>query len=533
MYGLALYSGGIQVGFSSRGRRKSLVAFLESQTLADSLIPSEQVDPQLNRPEASGSLRSRERHTARSQQNPTVSTEAEAVSKTDELPLEQMLELNLDEALGRSVIEPRHQDRFRVEERLQCATELVFDVAEEPEQLRFAAILARDEPLVMEDVNQDFEALCRLRHGLLGEQRRPVAEVASSILRAEVERRNSPMTIADQISLLRPFAEGQVELDDTDRAHVVQMLSLLEADEPLGSLDLPSMNSWVQGLVLFLLHSASPRQIVNTDREFFKVGTRAASIAAFLVGLRFSRDSYVSEAVFMPLRDHHIRKAIETLNNRTDETRKVRIAALDKKISFGSAEFWPAVSMLVFELGTTPLIADGGKSGVLRLNVSRIVRRLDSAPPKVTFRELEDWNQDEKKLTEILGSIRWKMYPRRKGGVISLHFSENSSDHESWFQRFNAVVLQFKGPVWLVSTDGKTHRLDNAKLFIKEDRLFTNFSLSLERETKELDQARERAGDEVRKKEELDRARKRARAEVRKKMKKAFRRQRERVDGVT
>jgi hypothetical protein len=94
-------------------------------------------------------------------------------------------------------------------------------------------------------------------------------------------------------------------------------------------------------------------------------------------------------------------------------------------------------------------------------------------------------------------------------------------------------VLQFKGPVWLVSTDGKTHRLDNAKLFIKEDRLFTNFSLSLERETKELDQARERAGDEVRKKEELDRARKRARAEVRKKMKKAFRRQRERVDGVT
>jgi hypothetical protein len=94
-------------------------------------------------------------------------------------------------------------------------------------------------------------------------------------------------------------------------------------------------------------------------------------------------------------------------------------------------------------------------------------------------------------------------------------------------------VLQFKGPVWLVSTDGKTRRLDNAKLFIKEDRLFTNFSLSLERETKELDQARERAGDEVRKKEELDRARKRARAEVRKKMKKAFRRQRERVDGVT
>jgi len=442
-------------------------------------------------------------------------TEAEAASKTDELPLGQTFELNLDEALGRSVIEPRHQVRFRVEERLQCATELVFDVAEEPEQLRFAAILARDEPLVMEDVNQDFEALCRLRHGLLEEQRRPVAEVASSILRTEVERRNSPMTIADQISLLRPFAEGQVDLDDTDRAHVVHMLSLLEADEPLGSLDLPSMNSWVQGLVLFLLHSASPRQIVNTDREFFKVGTTAASIAAFLVGLRFSRDSYVSDSVFMPLRDQHVRKAIEKLNVRTDETRRIRIEAQDRKVSFGSAEFWPAVSMLVFELGKTPVFADCGKSGVSRLNVSRIVRRLDSAPPKVAFREFEDWASDEKKLTEILGDLRWKVYPRRKSGVISLHFFNNSSDYESWFQRFNAVVLQFKGPVWLLGTDGKTHRLESAKLFIREDRLFQVFNLGVKEE-----------GDE------LDRARKRARAEVRKKMKKAFKRQRERVESV-
>jgi len=494
--GLALYSGGIRVGFVEPGRRIGLLAFLENSRLADALLPEEEVDPELSKKPKRGSRQapSEYRDTRDSLRMQPEMWPEPADVLDEEVPLERPLKKAAVRTHTQTSVEPQILVELEKEERLQCATELALEIAENPDQLTFAASLARAKRESWTDLGEDLRALCEYRVTRGGKKRRPIAEIAAHIHQLDQERRNSPMVNSEKVELLRRAIDGKWGVSGQDLDYLSEVLSLIEADESLGSLNLSNMTSWVQGVVLFLLHSASPQEVLGISRSYFQVSPEAMSIAAFLVGLRFTRDSYNSESVFMPLRDLHVRSAIETLNDCVDDGNNLVITAQSGSIMFGEDKFVPARAMLVFELvEKCPVLVEDSRFGSMRLQAVRIALPLGADTPRIKFQEIEDWATDRTASSaEILHSLVMGSVPRTKNKKRILDFLGNFTDHERMFAKYQAAMLQFKGSVWVIESSGSCHRFDSPKLRIRENRLIEILSMASQISEGTVDKAKRR-----------------------------------------
>lgn len=515
--GLALYSGGMRVGFVEHGRRIGLLAFLENSRLADALLPTEEVDHDLS---------NTSRHVSQQTQGGDLKT---GVSRQKQPKLwretpepfddDSLLETPRSKTRARTsrpaFVEPRILVELEREERLQCATELALEIAEDPVQLAFAASLARAERESWEDLGEDLRALCEYRVTRGSKNRRPISEIAAHIHELDQERRNSPMINSEKVELLRLAIKSKWGVSGQDLDHLSKVLSLVEADDSLGALNLSKMSSWVQGVVMFLLHSASPQEVLGISRSYFQVSPEAMSIAAFLVGLRFMRDSYNSESVFMPLRDKCVRSAVEILNDCVDEGNNLSITVEPGSIKFGEEKFVPARSMLVLDLEKCPVLVEDTRFGSMRLQAARIVIPLGAEFPRVKFQEIEDWATDRtSSAAEDFHSLVMGSVPRTKNKKRFLDFLENFTDYEKMFTKYQAVMLQFKGFIWVIDTGNVTHLFNSPRLFIRESRLIPILNV-------QSDDVENRLGTSARKKLERD---------LRKQLPKRFLERRERLE---
>jgi len=203
------------------------------------------------------------------------------------------------------------------------------------------------------------------------------------------------------------------------------------------------------------------------------------SIAAFLVGLRFARDSYNPDHVFMPLRDLHVRSAIETLNDCVDDGNNLVIAAQSGSIKFGEDKFVPARAMLVLDLvEKCPVLVEDSRFPRMRLQAARIAIPLGADTPRIRFQEIEDWATDTTaRSAEILHSLVMGSVPRTKNKKRFLDFLVNFTDDERMFATYQAAMLQFKSSVWVIESSGSCHRFDSPKLRIRENRLIEILNL--------------------------------------------------------
>jgi len=478
--GLALYSGGIRVGFVKRGRREGILAFLENAQLAEALLPEEEVDPELSKPAGHvhkpGGKSRRKNDSSSRKQSETLPEMADALGGESLFEFSEEQKIRNHNPISFS---PKIFEELKREERLQCATELALEIAEEPVQLVFAASLARAERESWTGVGEDLRALCEYRVSRGGKNRRPISKIAAHVHQLDQERRNSPMVNSEKIDLLRLAINGKWGVSGQDLDHLSDVLTLVEADDSLGSLNLSKMSSWVQGVVLFLLHSASPQEVIGMSRTYFQVSAEAMSIAAFLVGLRFARDSYNPDHVFMPLRDLHVRSAIETLNDCVDDGNNLVIAAQSGSIKFGQDKFVPARAMLVLDLvEKCPVLVEDSRFPRMRLQAARIAIPLGADTPRIRFQEIEDWATDTTaRSAEILHSLVMGSVPRTKNKKRFLDFLVNFTDDERMFATYQAAMLQFKSSVWVIESSGSCHRFDSPKLRIRENRLIEILNL--------------------------------------------------------
>jgi len=482
--GLALYSGGIRIGFAKRGRRDGILAFLENAQLAEALLPEEEVDPELSKPAGyvhkPGGKSRRKSDSSSRKQSETLPEMADALGG------ESLFEFSEEQKIWNHnpiSFSPKILEELKREERLQCATELALEIAEDPVQLDFAASLARAERESWSGVGEDLRALCEYRVSRGGKNRRPIAKIAAHVHQLDQERRNSPMINSEKIELLRLAINGKWGVSGQDLDHLSEVLTLVKADDSLGSLNLSKMSSWVQGVVLFLLHSASPQEVIGMSRTYFQVSAEAMSIAAFLVGLRFARDSYNPDHVFMPLRDLHVRSAIETLNDCVDDEKNLSITVQSDSIKFGENKFVPARAMLVFDLGIGRVFVEDAQSGSCRLAAARIVIPAGAQIPKVKFQVIEDWKSEI--LTSPVGELQSNFnnlvmgsVPRTKNKKRVLDFLVNFTDSEKMFTKYQVAMLQFKGLVWVIDSSGSCRRFLSPKLRIREEKLVEILNLA-------------------------------------------------------
>jgi hypothetical protein len=229
----------------------------------------------------------------------------------------------------------------------------------------------------------------------------------------------------------------------------------------------------MQGAVMFLLHSASPQEVLGINQSYFQVSPEAMSIAAFLVGLRFTRDSYKSDSVFMPLRDLCVRRAVEILNECVDEGNNLSITVESGVVKFGGVKFVQARLMQVLELEKCPVLVQVGGLLRTRLQAARIVLPLGEGHlPKTKFTEIVDWAKDiAASSAESFHSLMWGSVPQTKKEKTNLLFLQNFADRERMFVKHQAVRLKFSGLVWVIDTGGVSQLFNRPTLFISKDRL--------------------------------------------------------------
>jgi hypothetical protein len=462
-FGLALYSQGVQVGFVADDRSDALAAFLENQTLANSFLSNGEVDDLLTN--RTPKIASRGKGLRGSETKHDVGT-------SEQLTLEIVEQTRNIRKIG--VVSVRHERLASLEreERFQCATELAHEIAEDREQLEFAACLARQELDRGRGLNEDLLALFHMRVGSEPRTRQPLARVAQHILETGLERRNSPMTNEVKIQILELITKEESGVGESDRTSLFKILSLVQADEPLGSLDLSKMSAWVQGFTLFFLHSGSPSEILGISRSYFAVGPEAVSIAAFLVGLRFRRDSYVSDQVFLPLRDLHVRRAVEVLNDRIDDGKKVEITATQTSIMYGDTRFLPAREMRVFEVDNALLYIDVTKDEVYTELATRIIVPIGVADPKLKFGKKDFPKQNfAALLRDHSEDLKRSIRPTRKGRRSFFQFADDNRLYDELIEQTHVAILQFKGPVWISTSDSNVKRFESPKVTIREGRL--------------------------------------------------------------
>jgi hypothetical protein len=474
--GLALYSGGIRVGFSKHGRRIGLLAFLENSRLADALLPDEEVDPELgNMPERVTKRTSGEGHKgSRVRDRKKLEVAIEPPQLFDQGWLTETTESKTKRRIRTPrFVDPRILAELEREERLHCATELVLEIAEQPDQLAFGASLVRAEAKNLQYLSEDLRALCEYRETCDDKNSRPIARIAAHIHKLELERRNSPMVNSEKIELLRLAIKSKWVVSAKDLDHLSKVLSLVEADDSLGSLNFSEMSSWMQGFVMFFLHSASPQEVLGINQLYFQVSPEAMSIAAFLVGLRFARDSYKSDSVFMPLRDLCVRRAVEILNDCVDEGNNPSITVESGSVKIGGVKFVQARLMQVLELERCPVLVQVGRRPRTRLRAARIVLPLGKGHlPKTKFEEIVDWAKDiTASSAESFHSLVWGSVLRIEKEKKSLLFLADFADYERMFVKHQAVRLKFSGLVWVIDTGGVSHLFNRPTLFISKDRM--------------------------------------------------------------
>lgn len=518
--GLALYSSGFKVGFARTGRRIALLTFLENRTDAECLVPSEQIDELLRDREIDssplspatprfGGIRGAKSH---KKQQPKVSSQPQILGLSSDENNGGLIGHSKMPVLGRELVPVKILETLLREERLQCASELVLEVAENSEQLAFAAALAGASDHVRDQLANDLSALCKFRadKGVLGS---PLVEAAQHIIGLEVERRFSPMVNEDKVKLLK-LATKSWGVSGRDLEVLLHVLGLIEADESLGELDLSEMSSWVQGLVLFFMHSANPQRLLEIDRGFYGVTPIAVSISAFLVGLRFPRQLFKSDSVFMPLRDLHVRTAVEILNDKVDISKHIEIMPAEDTIDFGGKLYVPAREMQVLELDKSKIRVEVSGGNRRMFVVSRLILPANSALPTLKRGTLSTYRED---LYQADGAELRRFLDRfdftKRGSRFIPSFFTNCEDNDHLFKEYVAVKMSCVGQVWLTSSSGEMNCFESPKMLIRQSKLCHLLNITVVRKSDE--EEKKACQQELR--------------EIKKKLPKSFRKERVRV----
>ena len=199
------------------------------------------------------------------------------------------------------------------EERIQCAVELCLDLADDDVQWLFVKGLLTE--TITESLHSVFLDLQRVRCDISQTEKSILCVISNFLLKKPFCHRHSHMSIEEKSDLLEEVRESLTNNSDEKR-WVDDILHLVRSDESLSSLNLRSMPSELQGLVLFLGHNEAPSRVLELRRVDFKeLAPESFVIAAFLVGLRFRRQILSPERPFVALRDSHILKTVAILNN--------------------------------------------------------------------------------------------------------------------------------------------------------------------------------------------------------------------------
>lgn len=334
------------------------------------------------------------------------------------------------------------------EERLQCAVEMCLEIAED--NLQWTCL----EGLISETVGDanlpaSFNDLQRVRVNQPIVEPSLISVVSQALLEMPYCRRSSPMSIFEKSDLLEKarlvFPSG-----DPERLIIDEILHLVRSDESLSQIQLRPIAPELQGLILFLGHNDSPSRVLELKKDDFSgLTSEGLMIAAFMVGLRFRRQTLASGQVFVPFRDTQILKVVAILNGATPPG-SAEVRREGKSLFINNAGYMRRSKFFVLQVSQSNLVVYGGAKGDFSKfgRVKSIAIKDLSSIGSLKIKQLPIPKRDFS--DNILKSISFENF---KLGKIKVFTNRQLLD--SYFDSEKFLEVKFKSEVW-VHDDGES-----------------------------------------------------------------------------
>lgn len=334
------------------------------------------------------------------------------------------------------------------EERLQCAVEMCLEIAED--NLQWTCL----EGLISETVGDanlpaSFNDLQRVRVNQPIVEPSLISVVSQALLEMPYCRRSSPMSIFEKSDLLEKarlaFTSGEPK-----RLIIDEILHLVRSDESLSQIQLRPIAPELQGLILFLGHNDSPSRVLELKKDDFSgLTSEGLMIAAFMVGLRFRRQTLASGQVFVPFRDTQILKVVAILNGATPPG-SAEVRREGKSLFINNAGYMRRSKFFVLQVSQSNLVVYGGAKGDFSKfgRVKSIAIKDLSSIGSLKIKQLPIPKRDFS--DNILKSISFENF---KLGKIKVFTNRQLLD--SYFDSEKFLEVKFKSEVW-VHDDGES-----------------------------------------------------------------------------
>ena len=343
------------------------------------------------------------------------------------------------------------------EERLQCAVEMCLEIAEDNlqwtclEGLISETVGDSNLPASLVDLQRIRVNHPRVKHSL-------ISVVSQALLEMPYCRRPSPMSIFEKSDLLEKarlvFPSG-----DPERLIIDEILHLVRSDESLSQIQLRPIAAELQGLILFLGHNDSPSRVLELKKDDFSgLASEGLMIAAFMVGLRFRRQTLASGQVFVPFRDTQILKVVAILNGATPPG-SAEVRREGKSLFINNASYMRRSKFFVLQILASNLVVYGGAKGEFsKFSRVKLIAIKDlSSIGSLKIKHLPIPNR--KFSDNILKSISFENFKLGKIRVFS-----NRELLDSYFDSEKFLEVKFKSEVWLHEEGELPKKLKNILL---------------------------------------------------------------------
>lgn len=349
-------------------------------------------------------------------------------------------------------------DKAIREERIQCAVELCWDLADDDVQRLFVKGLLTE--TVNESLHSVFLDLQRVRCDISQTYKSILCVISNFLLEKPYCRRHSHMSIEVKSDLLEEVRKSLTN-DSDEKKWVDEIMHLVRSDESLSSLNLGSMPSELQGLVLFLGHNEAPSRVLELRRVDFKgLAPETFMIAAFLVGLRFRRQILSPERTFVAVRDSHILKTVAILNN-SKMPGPPEVLLTEDKVSVNGAQFlrrvrWFAIEKL--DNGLT-IIVQSKKGDQLKFNqINLIATKNTSSIGSIKLIKLKIAKSEY--YERIVKSYSFEDFNKPK-------IYGNKKLDDSYFAPEDFAEIKFKDAVLIRERNGEVTEIEKSSIKIR------------------------------------------------------------------
>jgi hypothetical protein len=350
-------------------------------------------------------------------------------------------------------------------ERISCATELALAVAENEEQLQFAASLI-DRQFGIDHLGSGATRLAQFRWDESNKSDNLISIIAAHILDLPESATDNPLDTEAKNALLTAVIDQAPDF----KTEITELRDRVRSEKSLRPFLESSDSPEIQALVLFLLNNHRIHEVANIGSASYPhCNQMSFSYAAFLAGLRFRRSHLGLSRTFAQLRFLHLSQATERASG-------VRwaVPSISSRVEVTGRTFKlngvPYNSGYMYELSqdnSQILVEKGKKSPKIRIQgvIALVIRDLQDLQKIESVALLRPQNDSEAH-RKLLSQIEFIKKP--KTGEVEIRILGGDSVETLLMER-KSWKLTFRGNVSLRMRDGSQQDFEDCSITIPHE----------------------------------------------------------------